>query len=172
MSYPARAEGLVNMRNVKTACNCKDQCFAGICKNTEKGSGYFRRLLVTHSLAINMRHHWWFPSDNEINWENYQLYWTNNWIMMNARAQLQRYSYCHWSSRNKISVLCAIGLISRVFANSPGDQGSNPGRVIPKTQKMVLDSAFLYTQHYKVWIKRKMEQSRKRTSTLPYPLVL
>ena len=29
----------------------------------------------------------------------------------------------------------AIGLISRVFTNDPGDQGSIPGQVIPKTQK-------------------------------------
>ena len=28
-----------------------------------------------------------------------------------------------------------IGLMSRVFANGPGDQGSIPGRVIPKTKK-------------------------------------
>ena len=26
-----------------------------------------------------------------------------------------------------------IGLLGRVFANGPGDQGSVPGRVIPKT---------------------------------------
>ena len=38
----------------------------------------------------------------------------------------------------------------RVFANGPGDQGSIPGRVIPKIQKMVLDAALLNTQHYKV----------------------
>ena len=43
----------------------------------------------------------------------------------------------------------AIGLMSRVFANGPGDRGSIPGRVIPKTQKMVLDAALLSTQHYK-----------------------
>ena len=29
----------------------------------------------------------------------------------------------------------AIGLMSRVFANDPGDLGSISGRVIPKTQK-------------------------------------
>ena len=29
----------------------------------------------------------------------------------------------------------AIGLMRRVFANGTGDQGSIPGRVIPKTQK-------------------------------------
>ena len=65
----------------------------------------------------------------------------------------------------------AIGLMSRVFGNSPGDQGSIPGRVIPKTQKMVLDSALLNTQHYEVWIKGKVEQSREWSSALPYTLV-
>ena len=29
------------------------------------------------------------------------------------------------------------------FANGPGDRVSIPGRVIPKTQKMVLDAALL-----------------------------
>ena len=38
-----------------------------------------------------------------------------------------------------------IGLMSRVFANGPGDRGSIPGRVMPKTQKMVLDAALLNT---------------------------
>ena len=52
-----------------------------------------------------------------------------------------------------------IGLRSRVFNNSPGDWGSIPGRVIPKTQKMVLDAALLHTQHYKVRVKGKVEQS-------------
>ena len=46
-----------------------------------------------------------------------------------------------------------IGIIDRVFANVPADQGSIPSRVIPKTQKMVLDSSLLNTQNYKVWIK-------------------
>ena len=46
------------------------------------------------------------------------------------------------------SVHRAIGLMSRVFANGPGDWGSIPGRVIPKTQKMVLDAALLNTQHW------------------------
>ena len=52
--------------------------------------------------------------------------------------------------------------MSRVFANGLVDQGSIPGRVIPKTQKMVLDSALVNTQHYKVSIKGKVEQSRER----------
>ena len=61
--------------------------------------------------------------------------------------------------------------MSKVFAIGPGDQGSIPGRVIPKTQKMVLDAAFLSTQHYKVRITGKVEQSEEWSSTLPYTLV-
>ena len=59
----------------------------------------------------------------------------------------------------------------RVFANDPGDLSSIPGRVIPKTQKMVLDASLLNTQHYKIQIKGKMEQSKERSSALPYNLV-
>ena len=59
----------------------------------------------------------------------------------------------------------------RVFANGPGDRGSIPDRVISKTLKMVLDAAFLSTQHYKVKIKGKVEQSRERSSDLPYTSV-
>ena len=62
--------------------------------------------------------------------------------------------------------------MGRVFANGPGDQGAIPGRVIPKTQKMVLDSALLNTQQYKVRIKGKVEQSREWSSALPNTSVL
>ena len=71
----------------------------------------------------------------------------------------------------KVGFIPDIGLGVRVFANGPGDLGSIPGRVIPKTQKMVLDASLLNTQHYKVRIKGKVEQSRERISALPYTLV-
>ena len=58
-----------------------------------------------------------------------------------------------------------------VFTNGLGDMGSIPGRVIPKTQKMVLDPSLLNTQQYKVRIKGKLEQSKERSSALPYTLV-
>ena len=51
---------------------------------------------------------------------------------------------------------------------SPWDWGSIPGRVIPKTQKMILNASVLNTQQYKVGIKGKVEQSRERSSALPY----
>ena len=57
----------------------------------------------------------------------------------------------------------------RVFGNGLGDLSSIPGRVIPKTKKMVLDATMLNTQHYTVTIKGKVKQSRERSSNLPTP---
>ena len=64
-----------------------------------------------------------------------------------------------------------IGLVGRVFANGPEDLCLIPGRVIPKTLRMVLDTFLLNTQQYKVHIKDKVEQSRERSSALPYTSV-
>ena len=41
--------------------------------------------------------------------------------------------------RYVMSMSVIIGMMVRVFANGPGDLGSIPGRVIPKTLKMVFD---------------------------------
>ena len=60
-----------------------------------------------------------------------------------------------------MQVIC---LVCRVLVNGPGDRGSIPGRVIPKTLKMVLDTSLLNIQHYKVHIKGKVEQSSGRNS--------
>ena len=62
--------------------------------------------------------------------------------------------------------------MSRVFANDPGERGSTPGRVIAKTKKIVLDTALLSTQDYKVRIKGKVEQSWEWNSALLYTSVL
>ena len=75
------------------------------------------------------------------------------------------YIYIH------IYIYMYIGPAVRVFANGPGDLGSIPGRVIPKTLKMELDTTLLNTQHYKVRFKGKVEQSREWSSALPYTLV-
>ena len=70
-----------------------------------------------------------------------------------------------------IPKLWHIGPAVKVFANGPGDLGSIPGRVIPKTLKMELDTTLLNTQHYKVRFKGKVEQSWEWSSALPYTLV-
>ena len=76
---------------------------------------------------------------------------------------------------NLICFLClrdrAIDVMVRVLANGTGDRGSIPGRVIPKTQKMVFNAALLNTQHYKIRTKGKVEQSREWSSALPYSTV-
>ena len=59
----------------------------------------------------------------------------------------------------------------RVFSSDRGDLGSNPGQVIPKTQKMILDASLFNTQHYKVRIKDKVGQSSERSITLSYTLM-
>ena len=58
-------------------------------------------------------------------------------------------------------------LSGRVFVNDPGDEGSILGRVIPKTQKVILDVTLFNTQH-KVRIKGKVGQSREWSRVFLY----
>ena len=60
---------------------------------------------------------------------------------------------------------------SRGFINALGDRGLILCRVMPKTQKIVLAASLFNTQHYKVSIKGKVEQTRERSSILPCTLV-
>ena len=79
-----------------------------------------------------------------------------------------------WIVKNSYDYLPRIIVTSsvvRVFGNGPVDLGSILGRVISKTQKMELDATKLNTQHYKVPIKGKMEQSRERSGALLYTTV-
>ena len=59
--------------------------------------------------------------------------------------------------------------VGTVFANGPGDRGSIPGQVMPKTLKLVLDTSLFNTQQYNVRIEGKVEQSRERSCTPPTP---
>ena len=64
-----------------------------------------------------------------------------------------------------------IGLVGRVFANGPEDLGSIPGHVIPKTLKMVLDTALLNTRQYKQYNISRVKWSNpgKEVVTSPTP---
>ena len=57
----------------------------------------------------------------------------------------------------------------KVYANNPRDPCSIPARVIPKTQKMVLDASLLNTQYYKVQIKGKWSNTEKEVTPSPTP---
>ena len=71
----------------------------------------------------------------------------------------------------KAHCIKAISLVGRVFVNGPGDWSSIPGQFIPKTQRMLLDISLHNTHNYTVHIKGKVEQSRERSSALPYTSV-
>ena len=73
-----------------------------------------------------------------------------------------------YECKQMIDVSQLIGLVGRVFANGQGDLDSIPAHIIPKTWKIVLDTSLLNTQQYKACIKGKEEQSRERSSALPY----
>ncbi len=64
-----------------------------------------------------------------------------------------------------------ICLVGRVFANGPGDLGSIPGHIIPKTLKMVLNTALLNTLQYKVRIEGKVEKTRDWNSSPHFGVV-
>ena len=59
--------------------------------------------------------------------------------------------------------------MERVFSNGPGDLGSIPGRVIPKTLKIVLDTSLLNTRQYKVRIEGKRSNPGKGVGPSPKP---
>ena len=90
----------------------------------------------------------------------YEFERDSNAVEISKKFVLQNY--------NKVT---SCGQMSSVFTNGPGDRGSIPGRVILKTPKMVLDAASLNTQHYKLRIKGKVEQSREWSNALLYTLV-
>ena len=94
-----------------------------------------------------------------------------DWIVCKTKTLKNNYTknvnmHIEWNS-----LTLRYGPAVRVFANGPGDLGSIPGRVIPKTLKMELDTTLLNTQHYKVRFKGKVEQSREWSCALPYTLV-
>ena len=77
--------------------------------------------------------------------------------MMSLRL---KFNYCifHWS--NELSV-----------RNWSGRQGFNHWSIHTKDSKMVLDTALLNIQHYKMRIKRKVAQSREWSSVLLFTSV-
>ena len=72
------------------------------------------------------------------------------------------------SNDKQLKKVPVIGQMTNVFVNAPGVRDSIPGRIIPKTQKMVLDAALLNSQHYKVSIKGKVDHYSEWSSALHY----
>ena len=62
-----------------------------------------------------------------------------------------------------------IDIMVRMFANSPGDLGSVPDQVIPKTQKWYLMSPCLTLCIIRYWLRVKWSNPRKRVVPSPTP---
>ena len=60
--------------------------------------------------------------------------------------------------------------MGRVFSNVPGDLGSVPGKVIPKTLKMVLDTSLLKIRNIGYVSRVKWSYPGKRSSAFPLHL--
>ena len=58
------------------------------------------------------------------------------------------------------------GQVCKVFAHGPGDWVSIPGQVIINTHNNCRWVSLLNTQHYKVHIKGKDEQSREECTSV------
>ena len=65
-----------------------------------------------------------------------------------------------------------IGITVRVFANGPGDMGSTPGRVIPKTLKMVLMPPCLTLSIIRYGSRVKWKNPGKEIAPFPTPCVV
>ena len=72
-----------------------------------------------------------------------------------------------WSIKDLFNLAWLIGQVRRVFTNDPGDLGSIPGHVIPKTLKMILDTSLLNTQQYKV--RKGVKRSNPSKGVAPSP---
>ena len=63
------------------------------------------------------------------------------------------------------------GPLTNTQGADPGRPGFNSRSSHTKDSKMVLDTSLFNTQHYKVGIKGKVDQSWESSSALPYTLV-
>ena len=105
-------------------------------------------------------------------WENY-LYPRQHQFHLRIYIYIYIYIYIIIMPVIYIYIYIYIYITSimiRGFTNGLEDRGSISGHIIPKTQKMVFQASLLNTQHYKVRIKGKMEQSKKKNSALPLHL--
>ena len=122
-------------------------------------------------LLLNCRKKTYFLSwKSSINKKkNKEIFWSESVVCVLVYS-LSHLFFIILSDLLIISNFFPIGLMRKLLANGTGDWGSIPGRVIPKTQKMVLDTP-CWTSYYKIRIKGKVEQSKKRSGALPYTSV-
>ena len=116
----------------------------------------------------------WIDLFSSLLWVNRQVHWFFTLDMATCLKYLTCVTSCQWLMRWVNTYwyfhILYIGLMSWVFLNGLRDWVQSKVESY-QTQKMVLDPALLNTQHYKVRIKGKVEQSREWSSILFYTSV-
>ena len=87
---------------------------------------------------------------------------SGSFTMFPINYSLTSYMYIY------IYIIRHIGQVGRVFANGPADLDSIPGRVIPKTLKMVLDTSLLNTHNIRDVSKVKWSNPGKGVAPSPW----
>ena len=104
--------------------------------------------------------------------DKFSFWWGGSvgfWLEIHTQLYIYIYIYIYMHTHiQTIHTHPDIAIMVRVFANGLRDLGSIPSRVLPKTQKMVLDATLLNTQHYMVRIKGKVEQLREKNRAPPH----
>ena len=99
-----------------------------------------------------------------------KLFWTNlsNDSYKDLKGSVTEYVEAkHLSGLIKHVYKKKYCIMVSVLTNGLGDRGSILGRLVWKTQKMVLDTSFLPTLHYKAQINGKWSNSEKRVAFSP-----
>ena len=101
---------------------------------------FFSLFSLPHTLSL-------YPS-HVIRLQNDIYFRGTTYIYLSIYLSIYIYIYIYILYQRETRILrliIYILLLGRVFANGPGDLGSIPGRVIPKSLKMVLDTFLLNT---------------------------
>ena len=114
--------------------------------------------LFCYYFQVHSELKWYYPlGSNRSVWKLFVLYWNTWYPLIVHKVIYIKNSYLN------------IGIMSRVFTNGPKDRGSIPGQVIPKTQKMVLDAAFLTLSIIWYWSKVKWSNQANRVAPSSTP---
>ena len=142
--------------------------FMCIWQKAETSKNYCLHPLLT-------RWEWWLRSNKEFVWRETE--WRFTEAMMSSNTALQqeddyRFQFYKRSELNlNIHKVALVEQVGRVFHQWPGGLGFNLWSSHTEDSKMVLDTSLLNSQHYKVRIKGKVEQSWERSSALSYTSV-
>ena len=90
-------------------------------------------------------------------------------VHKHLKTSISLYIYKHTHTHIHTHTHRLIGPVGRVFANGPGDLGSIPGRVIPKTLKRVLDTSLINIQQIRLLSRVKRSNPGKGVAPSPTP---